>query len=60
MKRFAIATIGLLAACSTTGCIVVGRSAGGSWFVWPGGLGFVVIVLLALWLFRRRQGVSGS
>ena len=54
MRRFAIAVLGLLAAGSTTGCIMVGHSTGGGWFVWPGGLGLVVVVLLVLFLLRRR------
>ncbi len=54
MKQLAIAICGLLAAASTTGCLVVGHSTGGGWFVWPGGLGLVVIVLLVLFVLRRR------
>jgi hypothetical protein len=55
MKRFAVAMFGLLAACSMTGCIVVGHSTRGGWFVWPGGLGLVVVVLIALFLLRGRR-----
>jgi hypothetical protein len=48
----------LVAACFATlelsGCLVAGYSSGGGWFVWPGSLGLVVIVLLIVFLVRRR------
>jgi hypothetical protein len=47
-----------LAACSVTlglsGCLVAGYSSGGGWFVWPGSVGLIVIVLLIVFLVRRR------
>jgi hypothetical protein len=48
----------LFAACVATlglsGCLVAGYSSGGGWFVWPGGLGLLVIVLVIVFLMRRR------
>ena len=48
----------LLAACFATlglsGCLVAGYSSGGGWFVWPGSLGLIVIVVLIVFLVRRR------
>jgi hypothetical protein len=48
----------VLAACLATlglsGCLVAGYSTGGGWFVWPGSLGLIVIVLLIVFLVRRR------
>lgn len=38
-----------------TSCVMVGYRSGGGWFVWPGGLGLVVLVLLAFLLLRRRR-----
>ena len=40
-----------------SGCIVVGGGYGsrGGWFIWPGGLGFVLILLLLFLLFRRGR-----
>lgn len=35
------------------GCIAVGYSSGGGWFVWPP-LGLILLVLLVLLLARRR------
>jgi len=34
--------------------LVAGYSSGGGWFIWPGSLGFIVIVLLIIFLLRRR------
>jgi hypothetical protein len=48
----------LLAGCFATlglsGCLVAGYSSGGGWFIWPGSLGLIVIVLLIVFLLRRR------
>ena len=48
----------LLAASITTaglsGCLVAGVSSGGGWFVWPGGLALLVVVLLIVFAMRRR------
>ncbi len=38
-----------------TGCMAVGYSSGGGWFVWPGGLGLLVIVLLLIFFLRGRR-----
>ncbi len=46
-----------LVACAClplSGCIMVGYSSRGGWFLWPGGLGLIFIVLLLLFLLRRR------
>ncbi len=51
-ERLGITAIGL--AVSQTGCVVVGYSSRGGWFLWPGGLGLVLLVLLLLFLFNRR------
>jgi hypothetical protein len=48
----------LFATCFATtglsGCLVAGYSSGGGRFVWPGSLGLIVIVLLIVFLVRRR------
>ena len=43
-----IATLGL------SGCLLAGYSSGGGWFIWPGSLGFLVVVLVIIILMRRR------
>ena len=46
--------LAVLAAVSQSACIVVGHSTRGGWFVWPGGFGLIVIVILLYLLFGRR------
>ncbi len=53
--RAALAAMaGLLAFGSLSGCVVVGASSRGGFFVWPGGVGLVVLILLVLLVLRRR------
>lgn len=50
-----VSAIALLMALTQYGCIVVGGySNTGGWFLWPGGLGLVLIVALVFLLMRRR------
>jgi hypothetical protein len=44
----------LLATLGLSGCLVAGYSSGRGWFVWPGSLGILVIVLVIVLLMRRR------
>ena len=37
-----------------TGCLVAGYSSSGGGFIWPGGLGLLFVVLLVVFLIRRR------
>ena len=46
--------IGLCAALSLSGCVVVGGSSRGGFFIWPGSLGLLLILLLVFLLLRRR------
>ena len=39
---------------SLTGCLVVGGSSSGGFFIWPGSLGLLVVVVLIFALMRRR------
>ena len=55
MMRVGVIVLTLVAAMSFSGCIVVGHSSGGGWFVWPGGLGLLVVVLVVLFLLRGRR-----
>lgn len=36
------------------GCIVLGASSRGGFFIWPGGLGLLVVLLVLFLLLRRR------
>lgn len=49
------AVVGLLCAGALSGCLVAGYSSRGGAFVWPGGLGLVVMLLLVYFLLRGRR-----
>ena len=36
------------------GCLMIGGSSRGGFFLWPGGLGFFLIIALFFFLSRRR------
>ena len=40
---------------SQSACVAVGYSNRGGWFIWPGSLGLLVIVLLLYFVFGRRR-----
>ncbi|WP_236657650.1 hypothetical protein [Acidisarcina polymorpha] len=51
-----ILAVELILSVTLTGCMVVGGySSGGGWFLWPGGLGVVSMILLILFVMRRRR-----
>ncbi len=55
LPRLAAVGLFVLGICSLlSGCLVAGVSSSGGGFIWPGGLGLVVIVLVVLFLMRRR------
>lgn len=39
---------------SLTGCVIAGVSSGGGFFIWPGSLGLLVLILIAVFVMRRR------
>jgi hypothetical protein len=43
-----------IALLTLSGCIAVGYSSSGGWFVWPGGLAVVLVILFVVFLLRRR------
>ena len=44
-----------LALCGgLSGCVVVGASSRGGFFIWPGGLGLLLMIVLVVLLLRRR------
>ena len=54
MKRLSI--LGMLLLLTQTSCIVGGYSNRGGWFLWPGGLlGVLILVAVVLFLARRRS-----
>ena len=54
IRVFAVGLAVLAIAGSLNGCLAVGYTSGGGWFIWPGGLGLALLVLLVLLLLRRR------
>ena len=55
LTRAGLAGVGLLALSGMTGCVAVGYSSGGGWFVWPGGLGLLLLLLLLFFVLRGRR-----
>lgn len=51
-RLLAIAALAL--SSGLEGCVVVGASSRGGFFVWPGGLGLLVLLLAVVFLLRRR------
>ena len=47
--------LALAGAPSLSGCLAVGYSSGGGWFVWPGGVGLLVILLVLWFALRGRR-----
>ena len=54
-RHFGILAAGLLLALTQTGCLVAGYSTRGGGFIWPGGFGLVILVLLLLFFLRRGR-----
>ncbi len=52
-KNFALLIL-LSAQLATASCVGVGYSSRGGWFVWPGGIGLLVVILIIFLLLRRR------
>ena len=54
MKRGFVAGLLAAVAASQTACIAVGYRSGGGFFVWPGGLGLIVLIVIVVILLARR------
>lgn len=44
----------LAALAPLTGCVVLGASSRGGFFIWPGGFGLILLIVVVLLLLRRR------
>ena len=52
--RGALILASSLTLCTTlTGCLVAGYSSSGGWFLWPGSISLLIVILLLIWLMRR-------
>jgi hypothetical protein len=54
LRDAAISGMALWICASMTGCLVVGGSSRGGFFIWPGSLGLLVVLVLIFALMRRR------
>jgi hypothetical protein len=54
-ERGSILAAAMLLAATLCGCLVVGVSGRGGWFVWPRGFGLVVVFALLMFLLLRRR-----
>lgn len=54
MRGFLVILAALGASGSLTGCLMIGGSSRGGFFIWPGSLGLLVIILIVSLLLRRR------
>ena len=55
VARVGLGAAALLGLSALTGCVAVGYSTGGGWFVWPGGLGLLLLLLLLFFVLRGRR-----
>ena len=55
VRVLCVIAAGPLLAISLCGCLVAGVSSNGGAFIWPGGLGMLVILALIFFLLRRRR-----
>lgn len=55
LTRVGLTGASLVVLSALTGCVAVGYSSGGGWFVWPGGLGLVLLLLLLFFVLRGRR-----
>jgi hypothetical protein len=54
MSRYGTAAMAALAA-TQAGCVVIGYRSGAGWFMWPGGIGLILMLALFLLMFLRRS-----
>ena len=55
MIKLILPIIGVLLSLSSSACVGAGYSSGRGWFVWPGGLVFLVVIIIVVLLVRRRR-----
>lgn len=53
-KRTALLLACALATFPLTGCLVLGGSSRGGFFIFPGSLGLIVLIVIVGLIFRRR------
>jgi hypothetical protein len=53
--KFFVNLIVLLCLLTSSACVGIGYSSRGGWFLWPGGLGLLLMIILVVFLMRRRR-----
>ena len=54
LTRLGTMTAACLLCMGLEGCVVVGGSSRGGFFIWPGGLGLLLMIALFVFMLRRR------
>jgi len=54
MRIAGIIALALMVGEMMTGCVVVGATSRGGFVIWPTGFWLVVMILLVVWMLRRR------
>jgi hypothetical protein len=54
ISEWALVLLSGLLCVPLTGCIALGYSSGGGWFIWPGGLGLLLLIAIVLFILRQR------
>ena len=49
------AILGLVPCSLLSGCLIAGFSSGSGGFIWPGGLGLLLMLGLLLWMVLRHR-----
>ena len=55
MLKLLLATFGLMACVSLSGCLVMGYSSRGGGFIFPGGLGLIAMLVILFLILRRGR-----
>jgi len=55
VSRGGVVAAALVLSGMLSGCVVVGASSSGGWFIWPGGFGLIFMIVLLVILLRRRR-----
>ena len=53
-RLICIIAAGVVMGVTLSGCVVAGGSSRGGWFIWPGGFGLLLLILIVLFVLRRR------
>jgi hypothetical protein len=54
MRSVLLLVSGLAACSALSGCVMMGYSSTGGFFIWPGGIGLLVLLGILWLIFSRR------